>query len=137
MEPVLQSFLTGFPVLLLHFSVTLAMLGIGVLIYQWITPYHELDLIRAGNNAAAISLSGANHGLALPLAVCMSKSVNVWDIIVWGVMTLVIQLLAYRLGDAILKGLPARIEAGEIGAAILLVAIKLAVAMINAAAVAG
>jgi putative membrane protein len=137
MEPVLQSFLTGFPVLLLHFSVTLAMLGIGVLIYQWITPYHELDLIRAGNNAAAISLSGAILGLALPLAVCMSKSVNVWDIIVWGVMTLVIQLLAYRLGDAILKGLPARIEAGEIGAAILLVAIKLAVAMINAAAVAG
>ncbi|MDA0653487.1 MAG: DUF350 domain-containing protein [Proteobacteria bacterium] len=137
MEPVLQSFLTGFPVLLLHFSVTLAMLGVGVLIYQRITPYHELDLIRAGNNAAAISLSGAILGLALPLAICMAKSVNLWDIIVWGVVTLMIQLLAYRLGDAILKGLPARIEAGEIGAAILVVAIKLAVAMINAAAVAG
>ncbi len=137
MEPVLQSFLTGFPVLLLHFSVTLAMLGIGVWIYQLITPYHELDLIRAGNEAAAISLSGAIVGLALPLAVCMARSVNVWDIVVWGVVTLVIQLLAYRLGDAIVKGLPARIEAGEIGAAILVVAIKLAVAMINAAAVAG
>ena len=137
MEPVLQSFLIGFPVLLLHFSVTLGMLGVGVLIYQRITPYHELDLIRAGNNAAAISLSGAILGLALPLAICMAKSVNIWDIIVWGVVTLVIQLLAYRLGDAILKGLPARIEAGEIGAAILVVAIKLAVAMINAAAVAG
>ena len=137
MEPVLQSFLTGFPVLLLHFSVTLAMLGIGVWIYQLITPYHELDLIRAGNEAAAICLSGAIVGLALPLAVCMARSVNVWDIVVWGVVTLVIQLLAYRLGDAIVKGLPARIEAGEIGAAILVVAIKLAVAMINAAAVAG
>ena len=137
MEPVLQSFINGFPVLLLHFSVTLAMLGIGVTIYQLITPYHELDLIRTGNNAAAISLSGAIVGLALPLAFCMARSVNVWDIIVWGVVTLVIQLLAYRLADAILKGLPARIEAGEIGAAILVVAIKLAVAMINAAAVAG
>ena len=137
MEPVLQSFINGFPVLLLHFSVTLAMLGVGVTIYQLITPYHELDLIRTGNNAAAISLSGAIVGLALPLAFCMAKSVNVWDIIVWGVVTLVIQLLAYRLADAILKGLPARIEAGEIGAAILVVAIKLAVAMINAAAVAG
>jgi len=137
MEPVLQSFLAGFPVLLLHFSVTLAMLGTGVTIYQWITPYHELDLIRAGNNAAAISLSGAIVGLALPLAVCMASSVSVWDIIIWGVVTLVIQLLAYRLGDAVLRGLPARIEAGEIGAAILIAAIKLAVAMINAAAVAG
>ena len=53
MEPVLQSFLTGFPILLLHFSVTLAMLGLGVWIYMLITPYHELDLIRAGNEAAA------------------------------------------------------------------------------------
>jgi putative membrane protein len=67
----------------------------------------------------------------------MASSVSVWDIIIWGVVTLVIQLLAYRLGDAVLRGLPARIEAGEIGAAILIAAIKLAVAMINAAAVAG
>jgi putative membrane protein len=137
MEAVLLSFVAGFPVLLLHFSVTLAMLALGVTIYHMITPYHELDLIRGGNNAAAISLSGAIVGLALPLAICMARSVNVWDIIVWGVVTLMIQLLAYRLGDVILKGLPARIKAGEIGAAILLVAIKLAVSMINAAAVAG
>lgn len=137
MAPVIQSFISGFPILLLHFSVTVAMLGAGVTIYQLITPYHELDLIRAGNTAAAVSLSGAIVGLALPLAVCMAKSVNVWDIIIWGLVTLVIQLLAYRLADALLKGLPARIEAGEIGAAILVVAIKLAVAMINAAAVAG
>ena len=137
MDPVLQSFLTGFPILLLHFSVTLAMLAGGVIIYQKITPYHELDLIRAGNNAAAISLSGAIFGLALPLAFCMARSVSVWDIVVWGVVTLVIQLLAYRVGDAVIKGLATRIEAGEIGAAILVVAIKLAVAMINAAAVAG
>lgn len=137
MDPVIQSFLSGFPVLLLHFSVTLAMLGGGVTIYQLITPYHELDLIRSGNTAAAISLSGAILGLALPLAFCMASSVNLLDIIIWGIVALVIQLLAYRIGDAVLKGLPARIESGEIGAALLVASIKLAVAMINAAAVAG
>ena len=137
MEPVLQSFLAGFPVLLLHFAVTLAMLGLGVLVYQKITPYHEMDLIRGGNNAAAISLSGAIVGLALPLAVCMARSVNVWDIMIWGIVALIIQLLAYRIGDLVLKGLEDRIENNEIGAAILVAAIKLAVAMINAAAVAG
>ena len=137
MDLVIQSLLAGFPVLLLHISVTLAMVGVGIMIYQWITPYHELDLIRAGNNAAAISLSGAIVGLALPMAFCMASSVSVWDIIVWGMLTLAIQLLAYRLCDAVLKGLPARIEAGEIGAAVLVAAIKLAVAMINAAAIAG
>tara|TARA_R110000868_G_scaffold1844_15_gene14669 strand:- start:4805 stop:5218 length:414 start_codon:yes stop_codon:yes gene_type:complete len=137
MDPVIQSFLTGFPVLLLHFGVTLGMLAIGVTIYHFITPYHELRLIRNGNTAAAVSISGAIVGLAIPLAVCMASSVSVWDIVIWGVVTLLIQILAYRIGDALLKDLPTRIENGEMGAAILVVAIKLAVALINAAAVAG
>ncbi len=137
MDPVIQSFLAGFPVLLLHFGVTLGMLAIGVTIYHLITPYHELRLIRNGNTAAAVSISGAIVGLAIPLAICMATSVSVWDIVIWGVVTLLIQILAYRIGDALLKDLPTRIENGEMGAAILVVAIKLAVAFINAAAVAG
>ena len=54
MDPVIQSFLAGFPVLLLHFAVTLGMLAIGVTIYHLVTPYHELRLIRNGNTAAAV-----------------------------------------------------------------------------------
>ena len=137
MEAVLQSFLNGFPVLLMHFSVTLLMLVAGAIIYQMITPFNELDLIRGGNIAAALSFSGALVGLALPLAVCMARSINVWDIIIWGCLTLLIQLIAYRIGDALLKDLPKRIETGELSAATTIVGIKLSVAMINAAAVAG
>jgi putative membrane protein len=137
MEPVIQSFLAGFPVLLLHFVVTLGMLGIGVTIYLFVTPYRELDLIRNGNTAAAVSISGAIIGMAIPLAICMASSVNIWDIVIWGVVTLLIQILAYRIGDVLLKDAPTRIENGEIGAAILIVGIKLAISFINAAAVAG
>jgi putative membrane protein len=137
MDPVFQSFLTGFPVLLVHFAVTLAILFAGIAAYHLITPYHELRLIRAGNTAAALSFAGAIVGLAIPLAVCMASSVNLQDILVWGVVTLLIQLLAFRTADLLLKGLPNRIESGEMGAAILVFAIKIAVALINAAAVAG
>ena len=137
MDPVFQSFLNGLPTLLLHFSVTVAMLALGIGIYQWITPWREMDLIRSGNMAAATSFSGAIVGLALPLAFCMATSVSVLDIIIWGVVALVIQLITFRLADIFLKGLPKRIEDGEMGAAILVVAVKLAVAMINAAAIAG
>jgi putative membrane protein len=137
MDAVIQSFLAGFPVLLLHFAVTLAMLAVGVTIYHLVTPYHELRLIRNGNTAAAVSFAAAIVGLAIPLAICMASSVNVWDIVIWGVVTLLIQILAYRIGDALLKDLPTRIENGEMGAAILVVGIKLAVAFLNAAAVAG
>ncbi len=137
MTPAIHSLLAGFPVLLLHFSVTIAMLSVGIALYHLITPYHELRLIRGGNTAAALSFSGAIVGLAIPLAVCMASSVSVWDIVIWGIVTLLIQLLAFRIADILLKDLPRRIESGEMGAAILVVAIKLAVALINAAAVAG
>ena len=137
MDAVIQSFLAGFPVLLMHFSVTITMLILGVTIYIWITPHKDVALVREGNVAAAISLAGAVLGLAIPLAASMSVSVNVADIVIWGALTLVIQLIVFRLADLLLRDLSTRIEAGEVAAAILLSAIKLAVAAITAAAVSG
>ena len=137
MEAVLESFTTGFPVLLLHFLVTLTMLAVGVTVYIWMTPYPELQLIRKGNVAAAVSLGAAIISLALPLALSMAVSVGVLDIIVWGLVTLVIVLVVYRVIDFLMKDLPSRIEAGEMGPAILLASVKLGVAVITAAAVSG
>ncbi len=135
MDAVIQSFLVGFPVLILHSSVTLAMLAMGVYFYIKITPYDEIDLVRAGNSAAAVSLAGAIIGLAIPLAFSMASSVTIWEILIWGPVTLFLQLIALRLTDLMLKDLPKRITDGEMGAALLLISIKLAVAAINAAAV--
>lgn len=137
MQAVLDSFVAGFPILMLHSSVTIAMLIAGVLLYIWITPWDEMTLIRDGNTAAAVSLGGAIIGLAIPLAFAMSASVSVYEILIWGPFTLLLQIIAFRIADLLLRNLPSRIEAGEIGAATLLVSIKLAVAAINAAAVSG
>lgn len=135
MDTVIQSFLTGFPVLMLHSSVTLAMLAAGVFLYIKITPYDEIALVRDGNTAAAASLAGAIVGLGIPLAFSMAASVTIWEILIWGPVTLLLQLVAYRFSDLVLKDLPKRIIDGEMGPALVLIAIKLAVAAINAAAV--
>ena len=137
MEAVIQSLMSGFPVLILHLAATTGILIAGVAIYVAITPYHEFKLIRAGNMAAAVSLSGAVIGIAVPLAFCMAASVNVFDILVWGTVTVILQLIAYKATDLLMRGLPKRIENDEIGPALVLVSIKLAVAAINAAAVSG
>lgn len=137
MQAVLDSFVAGFPILMLHSSVTMVILVAGVMLYIWITPWDEMSLIRAGNTAAAISLGGAIIGLAVPLAFAMSASVSVYEILIWGPVTLILQIIAFRIADLVLRDLPSRIESGEIGAAMLLVSIKLAVAAVNAAAVSG
>ena len=135
MDAVIQSFLSGLPILLLHFSLTIFMLGLGTIIYVIVTPYHEIDLIKKGNSAAALSLSGALIGMGIPLSVAMAGSVNAFDILVYGAVALILQLAAYRVTDFVLKGIPERIENGEISAAITMVGIKISISLINAAAV--
>lgn len=137
MNVVLQSFASGFPVLMLHLLVTLAMLAGGVVLYTITTPHKDFTLVRDGNLAAAISLSGAILGLAIPLAFCMATSVTVAEIVIWGLLAVVVQILAFRLSDLLLKDLSARIEGGEMAPAVLLAGIKLSVAAINAAAISG
>ena len=67
----------------------------------------------------------------------MASSVTVYEILIWGPVSLLLQLIAYRITDALLSDLPKRIINGEIGPSVLLVSIKIAVAAINAAAVTG
>ncbi|PZQ38409.1 MAG: hypothetical protein DI570_31390, partial [Phenylobacterium zucineum] len=55
----------------------------------------------------------------------------------WGAATTIVQLFVFRITDMILKGLPQRIQEGEVAAAALLVGAKIATALILAAAVAG
>ena len=136
-ESVIQSLSAGLPVFLLHFIVTIAVLAVAVSIYVWITPHRELQLIREENNiAAAVSLSAAVLGLALPLAFCLSGSVGVWDIVLWGSCILCIQLITYFVIDRLLRGISGSIREQRLAPVIFLAAVKLAVAGINAAAIA-
>jgi len=135
--PEVQAFASGFPVLVLHALVTFALLAAGVTLYGYLTPWKEVALIREGNAAAAVALGGVLLGLAIPLAVSLSVSTSLRDIALWGVATLVLQLLAFRVVDMVLTGLPQRIQEGEISAAVLLVSAKLATALVLAAALTG
>ena len=136
-SPEIQAFASGLPLTLMHAAVTLVMLVLGTALYVLLTPHKEIKLIREGNAAAALSLSGVMVGLAIPLATSLSASVSLLEITLWGVTTIFIQLLVFRVTDMLLKGLPERISDGEVAAAALLVGAKIATALILAAGVAG
>ena len=135
-SPELAAWATGFPVTLLHVAVTLAILAAGAALYALLTPHREIQLIREGNPAAALSFGGVLIGLALPLAFALAASTSLLEIALWGAATAAVQLALFWVVDLILQGLPQRIREGEVAAAALLVAAKLAVAAILAAAVA-
>jgi len=136
-QAIFASAINALPVFLLHMGTTLAILVLGVLIYMWFTPHSEARLIREGNVAAAASFGAAVLGLALPLAICMARSVNVADIVIWGVVALIVQLATFFIMGLVFKDLSRRIENGDMAAAVALGSTKLGVAAINAAAIAG
>jgi putative membrane protein len=136
-SPELDAWASGFPLTLLHVSVALAILAAGAALYALVTPHREIQLIREGNAAAALSFGGVLVGIALPLAFALAASTSVLEIALWGATTIVVQLALFWVIDLLLRGLPQRIREGEVAAAALLVGAKLAVAAILAAAVSG
>ncbi|MDF1749477.1 MAG: DUF350 domain-containing protein [Alphaproteobacteria bacterium] len=134
---ILDSVMTGFPFLFLHFMLTVGIWLVAVWVYAISTPYAEMKLIRENNVAAAVTLGGAMLGLAIPLAFAMASSVSMADILIWGLISMTLQILVYRVINLVMKNLPHRIEAGEIAPAILVSATMLSIGAFNAAAVSG
>jgi putative membrane protein len=137
MSPEVQAFTNAILIALAHGAISLALLAAGGVLYAFLTPHKEINQIRDGNAAAALSFGGVLVALALPLALSLTASASALEILLWGIMTVVVQLLVFRLIDMLFAGLPQRVAEGEISAAALLVSAKLASAMVLAAAVAG
>ena len=96
-----------------------------------------LRLIREGNPAAALSFGGTLLALSLPLAAALAGSASTVEVALWGFSVVVVQLLLFRLSDMALKGLPQRMQDGDVSAAALLVGARTAIALLLAAAVFG
>src|SRR5580658_8231525 len=133
LSPEVDAWATGFPEMMLRMGVGLAILLVGAGFYALLTPHREIQLVRDGNPAAALSLGGVIAGLALPLAFEISASTSVLEIGLWGVSTTVAQLFLFWLTDLVLHGLLQRVREGDVAAAALLTAAKLSVAAILAA----
>ena len=132
-----QSMLAGLPVLLVHLAVTTGLLLGGVALYVVFAPYRELECIRKGNVAASIVLSGQTLALAIPLAAMMVHSVSVADIVLWGIVTIMLQFIAIAAARLSIHNLPALIRAGEVAPAVVLACAQITAGILNAAAVSG
>jgi putative membrane protein len=119
---------------LIYFAVALVLLIAFTLVYTKVTPYNEIALIREGNTAAAISLSGALLGFALPLASTVANAVNLIDLVLFAVLATVVQLIVFVFARMLMPGLTASIEGGNVAKATFLASVSIAVGMLNASA---
>jgi putative membrane protein len=132
----INSFVSGFPNFIIQLGAALGLFVASLVIYVLMTPHKELALIRAGNPSAALAFGGVVVGLAIPLGACLAYAYSLLDLLIWGIVTLLLQLLAFRFADIFLHGLPRRIADGDVAAAVFLMSVKIGLALIISGAIA-
>lgn len=119
----------------IHIVLAAVLLMIFFKAYTFLTPFDEVLLIRQGNSAAALSLSGSLVGFSLTLASCLIHSSNYQQFVLWSAGALVVQILAYVITSTALKMSKDQIEANNVAFGGLLGAISLSIGAINAACI--
>lgn len=125
--------LINVPHFLLYFIVSAALVWLFKIIYAKVTPYEEILLIREGNIAAAISLSGALLGFTIALASVIVHSFNIIDLLIWGVVALIVQILVYFVVRLLISDLSDQIHKGSIAHGTILGALSLCAGILNGA----
>jgi putative membrane protein len=125
--------LSGFDEFLVYAGLSVVFVYIYMILYLWITPYNELKLIKEGNTAAALSLSGSVLGFTFPLAAAIQNAVHPWDMMLWGLIAAGVQLLVYAAVRFTLLNVVRRIPDGQVATGIVLAAISISAGMLNAA----
>ena len=130
---MLPKMLPLLPAFLAYFAVAIALIAVFLLVYVNATPYDEIALIREGNMAAAVSLSGALLGFAMPVANVIAHSDTLIDLAAWGFVAGVIQICTYLVARFTLPRLTEDIPAGKVAPATFFAVLSMTVGLTNAA----
>ncbi|MBP8132787.1 MULTISPECIES: DUF350 domain-containing protein [Zoogloea] len=126
-------FMEAFSNYLLHLLSGLLMVGLFVVIYMRVTPFHELALIRQGIVAPALSLGGATIGFSLTVASSILHNDSYALFLMWGSCGLVVQVITYALLARAFPRLPDQLAGNNVAAGASAGVLSLVVGIINAA----
>jgi len=125
--------LAGLASFFTHFCTAVTLMALFCFVYGKVTPYSELQLIREGKVAPAISFSGATIGFVLPLGASIAQSVSYLDMLVWGGVALVAQIAVFVALRIVLGDLVRDIAENRIASATILAAFSIATGILAAA----
>ncbi|GAA4717096.1 DUF350 domain-containing protein [Brevibacillus fulvus] len=91
-----------------YLGVTLPLMGFGLLVFTITTPYKEFQLLKEGADttdpqkvaaakAAAHDLGGKLLGLAIVLGSAIYHSVDLLDLLIWGIVGTIFQVIVFYL----------------------------------------
>lgn len=117
-----------------YFGVALLLLIVFIISYIRITPVAELKLIKQGNLACAVSMSGAMIGFCITLISSMLQSVNLISFIIWGAAAMIVQILVYFIATLLIPKANFELANNNIAVGALFFGLSVSIGILNAAA---
>ena len=125
--------LADLPYFVASLGIALMLLALGLAAYVALAARRDMRLIAEGNVAAAAGMAGAFVGFALPLASAVVGSEALLDMLVWGGVALLAQLLVLVGLRLMLSSPVRRMRDGQVASGVFLGAVAVAVGILNAA----
>ncbi|APH05735.1 DUF350 domain-containing protein [Bacillus weihaiensis] len=94
-----MSFTELFLSTLSYIGVAALLLLISIILFEVTTKNKEFELIKNGNKAAVYAFGGRILGLAIVLYSAIANSVNLFDMVIWGSLAIVIQIVLFYLAE--------------------------------------
>jgi putative membrane protein len=124
--------LNTLPHFLAYFFTALGLFLVFITAFSASTPHREFALIRDGNRSAAIQMIGTVLGFALPLAVILGHAVSLPDLLAWGLVALVVQIITFWVIQFVFKNISDKIVNNCVSSGIFVGGMAFAVGMIQA-----
>jgi putative membrane protein len=121
------------PAFIAYFCLATVLVIAFLLIYTRITPMNEFELIRKNVPGAAIALGLSLFGFSLPLASAIAHASDLVDCAVWGVVAIIVQIIAFYAVRIPVPDLSNRIAAGDVAPAIWLGLSSITAGLLSAA----
>lgn len=118
-----------------YLGVAFLLLAAGIALFIITTPkLREFRLIAERNSTAAMSLGGKIVGLAIVLGAAVEYSVSLRDMVIWGVIGIISQIVVFLLAEVltIRFSIHQAIEEDNQAVGIMLVSLSLAIGLILA-----
>ncbi|HEX8300642.1 DUF350 domain-containing protein [Sphingomonas sp.] len=127
-------FIETLPHFLAYFAAAVALAGAFLFLYVLITPHKEMALIAQGNVAAAVQLTGTFLGFAVPVAMVIGHSVSIPDMLIWGGVAALVQLVVFLvIARLLFRGISQRITESCVASGIFVGGMGLGIGILQAA----
>lgn len=130
MNPFLLTFL--------YFAVAVAVVIVGLIIFEQITrKYKDWDEIRENNAAVALSIGGKIIGICIIITFSIFHNDTITETIIWGLFGMVLQLAAYILFELLTRSFSVeeQLKAGNLAVGIVSFSVSVGLAFVIGASI--